>query len=68
MHGKSCDGFDRAEQGHGALASLDRQQGYRELGGEISDQRQLEAQRRQLIRKLEALGVTVTVVEPQEAA
>jgi transposase len=40
---------------------LSRQTGYEELGGDYFDRRNVEVQRMWLIRKLEALGVKVTV-------
>lgn len=40
---------------------LSRNAGYADLGGDYFDRRNVEAQRTRLIRKLEALGVKVTV-------
>ena len=41
---------------------------YQELGGDYFDRRNVNRQRKRLIRQLEALGVTVTVEEVKEAA
>ena len=40
---------------------LARKASYQELGGDYFDRRSVEVQRTRLIRKLEALGVKVTV-------
>ena len=47
---------------------LCRKQGYHELGGNAGDRRSVAVQRQQFTRKLEALGLTETVAERQEAA
>ena len=47
---------------------LSRKQGYHERGGDAGDRRSVEVQRQQFIRRLEALGLTVTVEERQDAA
>jgi len=47
---------------------LSRNAGYADLGGDYFDRRNVEAQRTRLIRKLEALGVKVTVEALPEAA
>ena len=44
-----------------AYHMLSRQASYQELGGEYFDRRNVEVQRMRLIRKLEALGVKVTI-------
>jgi hypothetical protein len=41
---------------------------YQELGGDYFDRRHVEAQRIRLIRKLEAMGLKVTVEELPQAA
>lgn len=51
-----------------AYHMLSRQASYQELGGEYFDRRNVEAQRMRLIRKLEALGVKVTVAALPVAA
>lgn len=48
--------------------SLSRKASYTELGGDYFDRRNVEVQRTRLIRKLEALGVKVTVEALPEAA
>jgi len=62
----------RVAVGHSILRivyhSLSRKQDYHELGGDVGDRRSVEVQRQQLIRRLEALGLTVTVEERQDAA
>ena len=40
---------------------LMRKQSYQELGGDYFDRQQVEAQKARLIRKLESLGLKVTV-------
>ena len=47
---------------------LSRKVSYTELGGDYFDRRNVEVQRTRLIRKLEALGVKVTVEALPEAA
>ncbi len=47
---------------------LSRNAGYADLGGDYFDRRNVEAQRTRLIRKLEALGMKVTVEALPEAA
>jgi transposase len=47
---------------------LDKRAGYRELGGNYFDTLHVEAQRKRLLRKLESLGVKVTVAAVSEAA
>ena len=47
---------------------LARRASYEELGGDYFDRQDLEVQRRRLIRRLEMLGVKVTVEEVAEAA
>ena len=44
-----------------AYHMLSRRASYQELGGEYFDRRNVEVQRRRLLRKLEALGVKVTI-------
>jgi hypothetical protein len=46
---------------------LSRRQSYQELGGDYFDRRNMETQKVRLIRKLESLGLKVTV-EPIEVA
>jgi transposase len=46
---------------------LSRRQSYQELGGDYFDRQNMEKQKVRLIRKLESLGLRVTV-EPIEAA
>ncbi len=47
---------------------LSRKASYTELGGDYFDRRNVEVQRTRLIRKLEALGVKVTIEALPEAA
>ena len=47
---------------------LSRKASYTELGGDYFDRRNVEVQRTRLIRKLEALGVKVTIEAVPEAA
>ena len=47
---------------------LSRRQSYQELGGDYFDRQNVEAQRARLIRKLELLGLKVTVEELESAA
>jgi len=47
---------------------LDKKTGYRELGGNYFDTLHVKAQRKRLLRKLESLGVKVTVAAVSEAA
>jgi transposase len=47
---------------------LSRRASYEELGGEYFDRRDVEAQRRRLIRRLESLGLRVTVEELGQVA
>lgn len=47
---------------------LSRRVGYAELGSDYVDRQQVERQRRQLVERLEALGVKVTIEEVAEAA
>jgi transposase len=47
---------------------LQNRVGYQELGGDYFDRRNVDKQRKRLIRQLEALGVKVTVEEVKEAA
>jgi hypothetical protein len=41
---------------------------YQELGGDYFERRNVDKQRKRLIRQLESLGVKVTVEEVKEAA
>ncbi len=41
---------------------------YQDLGGDYFDRRNVDKQRKRLIRQLESLGVKVTVEEIKEAA
>jgi hypothetical protein len=47
---------------------LSAKAGYQDLGGDYFDQLNVESQRNRLIKKLEALGVKVTVEELPLAA
>ena len=47
---------------------LQKRMPYQELGGDYFDRRNVDKQRKRLIRQLEGLGVRVTVEEIQEAA
>jgi transposase len=47
---------------------LSRRASYQELGGEYFDRRDVEVQRRRLIRRLESLGLRVTVEELGQVA
>lgn len=47
---------------------LDREQSYTELGGDYFDKQQVEKQRSYLLRRLEALGLKVTIEEVADAA
>jgi transposase len=47
---------------------LQNRVGYQELGGDYFDRRNVDKQRKRLIRQLESLGVKVTVEEIKEAA
>jgi transposase len=47
---------------------LSRQQSYQELGGDYFDRQNVEAQKVRLIRKLESLGLRVTVEQSGVAA
>ena len=47
---------------------LQRRIQYQDLGGDYFERRNVDKQRKRLIRQLEALGVTVTVEEVKEAA
>jgi len=47
---------------------LSRRVSYEELGGDYFDRRNVEAQRQRLIRRLQSLGLKVSVEELGEAA
>jgi transposase len=47
---------------------LQTQRPYQELGGEYFERRNVDKQRKRLLRQLESLGVKVTIEEVQEAA
>jgi transposase len=47
---------------------LKRRESYKEMGGDYFDRKNVEGQKRRLIRQLEALGLRVTVEEVGEAA
>lgn len=47
---------------------LSRRQSYQELGGDYFDRQNVEAQKARLVRKLEALGLRVTVEQREAAA
>ena len=47
---------------------LQNKASYQELGGDYFDRRNVERQRKRLIRQLEALGLKVTVEEVESAA
>ncbi len=47
---------------------LKRRESYKEMGGDYFERRNVEGQKRRLIRQLEALGLRVTVEEVGEAA
>jgi transposase len=51
-----------------AYHMLSRRASYQELGGDQFDRRNVEIQRTRLIRKLEALGVKVTIEALPKAA
>ena len=53
--------------GDGLLRLADRTR-YQDLGGDYFERRNVDKQRKRLIRQLESLGVKVTVEEIQEAA
>jgi transposase len=47
---------------------LSRRKSYRELGGDYFDKRNVEVQRKRLVRQLESLGLKVTLEEVPVAA
>ena len=58
--------------GHSILVTaycvLTRKVGYQDLGGDYFETRNVEGQRKRLIRQLESLGLRVTVEQVEKAA